>query len=362
MIDERKKKKPQNQFKGPKTYNHGIDSRFVLCILDAKGNWHRLYSRDRPGSRAKKLFTDQEILLHLRQQFTSGDKRQFVVPDAVFAYIGEHKQAQSYKNALYHWYDNGKGWITGPCNHIATFQKTVKFRIGPEQSQFGLHVKVSGQWLPVIYSIDRPNEFSDQVFSEKEIIAALLGTFANGGYKGNSFAPQEVQAAYIYRLANKARLLVYNAVTRTWENTAQPGPATGNKAETMPDTSRLWFMHQGSTRTNVVRFTPDHLRQLELYRSWVCENYPGMIERYTDENGEIHPAVFEAFYWANVAGNYNRQQPIDRCCIYFEGSDQHLVVRFNRETGAGLPYTVDLKGYPDQDFFKTIVPKCNKTT
>jgi hypothetical protein len=51
----------QQQYKGPRKYEHGADSTFALAAFSVQGKWTTIYSRSRPGSRSNKVFTDEWI-------------------------------------------------------------------------------------------------------------------------------------------------------------------------------------------------------------------------------------------------------------------------------------------------------------
>jgi hypothetical protein len=437
MVNNKPKKKKAD--KGPRTYDHGKDSRFVLSMLDQSGKWHSIFSRDRPGSRSRKVFTDDQLITHLKESFSSSAYKQFNIPNCVFAYIAENQPGNNYTKALHHHKDGqwrtGAGYISSTniedaktvgkfmlcrldqygkwhksyskvseepdtvvMNQLAIdfnqssekattvfayiaanrlghnhknalchwknewkqgkgempfLKQEVTFTQGKD-SLYVMHVKTDGKWLPYFYSVDRANKHSPTLLPEADIIQSLKNQFQNGGYQGNYFDVSKVQEAYIMRVSDKKKVQYWYKNT-DWVN--EPISVPENETPPKLDTSRLWYRGTNGS-TTVFRFNSDHTRQFELFREGIIQNYPQLVERYTDpETSEISDLFFEAFYWAYYAGMWNKGNVAARDArIYFGSSDNYLQVRFT--PNGGQPYTSDLKAWPDNHFFMALkVPK-----
>ena len=346
---------PNPQFKGPKKYEHGRHSPFVLSALSITGQWVTIYSRARPGSRANKVFTDDEQLLHLRQGFTDKAKGfQMFDGDFLFAYIGRNAVDRTFKNALYHWTLQA-GWKTGPIANLPTVASTPQWKFGSEGSTLYLHIKNAAGWLPKIWGWDRPDEKSTITYSLEEQIARLQQQFADGGHGKCRFKPSEVIQAHIaYRVGGSVQnSICYFTPQTNWQQGTKPYQAYNSAIdEDLPEMRGKLWVCAPDKRSETIRPNVHLRRQFSRFCAAFAEQWPAAVDRYCDpESGEIPLIVMEAYFWANEAKIKKGTFPaINMARIYFGGDPRYLLARMD----SGKIYDPRCFSWPPPDFFNSL--------
>ena len=340
----------KNKFKGPKKYNHGTDSQFVLSALDTNGNWKSIFSRSRPDSRSNKVFSEEAQILHLQKGFSNKEKGfELFNGDYRFAYIGLNMPGQNWQTALYHWIPATE-WKTGAATALPSRPGISSWKFGSTGSTLFLHVRTSSGWLPKIWGWDRPYEQSPVLFSIEEQIARLKVQFESGGHDGNRFMLNTVEQAHIaYREGgNVKNAICYWIPVQGWCEGAKSFESSGN-SELLPQMSgRLWLAGP-EIKSRTIYPCNDIRRKFAAFSTKFAEVWPTVLDRYADtETGEIPEMVIEAFFWATEAVLQKRNNSrIIFGRIYFTDRQDFLLARLD----TGQIYCPKVLSWPSKSYF-----------
>jgi hypothetical protein len=340
----------KQQHKGPRKYEHGKDSTFILSALSVHGQWISIFSRSRPGSRANKVFTQDEQLSHLRRGFSEKAKGfDMFGGDFLFAYIGLNAEGQTWKNAIHSW-TAASGWKSGAPESHPAISSTPVWQFGPHGSTLFLHVRNAAGWSPKIWGWDRPGSNSLIVFPLEEQIKRLQVQFQNGGHEKNRFNPAEIIQAHIARREGGSiqNALCYYTPETGWQQGTKPYQSPDKPVDLPEMSGKLWVTGP-NMKAETIRPNNFLRRQFQVFCSDFPNQWPTAVQRYCDpETGEIPMGVIEAFFWAQEAKIKKANSPaVNMARIYFGDKPQYLIARLD----TGQIYDPRCYSWPSPDYF-----------